>query len=249
MAQFTHYLPKHWKGKLHTQQVKNEYCQLFKLKILIILNELLSILLTPFLLWFQVSSYSSGIIDFFRNYSIHIDGLGYICYFSMFNFEQKDKNMMRDTTNKRKKNKKPKQFIDNKKKIDPDNSDSDSDDSDDGDEMYRQDDKMIKSYRYFLENYQPETATNNTSTKPATSNKGGMATGPSRFSPNGVGASRNPNLRKLNQSIDPSNSLIHEADDSDLNDSIDPESANKLGRSGVLGMLNQFYRQDINKTG
>lgn len=129
VSQFTHYLPSAWNGRLHTVEVKREFCELYTLKIVLIFNELLSLILTPFVLWFRVSRNASAIIDFFREYLVHVDGLGHVCYFAMFNFEEKDKNMMHD--------------LNKKKKKDPDLND------------YYQDDKMIKSYMYFLESYKP----------------------------------------------------------------------------------------------
>lgn len=218
VSQFTHYLPKHWKGKLHTQEVKNEYCELFKLRILIILNEIFSILLTPFLLWFKISNYSSNIIDFFRDYSIHIDGLGYICYFSMFNFEEKEKNMLSQTRKSMsKKSRKTNRNISHDDDYDKDLEEDDDEYSING---FGNDDKMIKSYMYFLESYQPTQSL--------------------REKKNAV-----KNLVKLNNSVDPTKSLIN----SDFSDVMGTSeiSVDKMGRSGVLGMLNQFYKQDINK--
>lgn len=201
VSQFTHYLPSSWQGKLHTLLVKYEYCQLFNLRVLIIFNEILSIILTPFLLWFRISEMSSHIIDFFRDYSIHIDGLGYICYFSMFNFEQKEKNM-------------------NVKRFDDDGPD----------------DKMIKSYMYFLESY---TSPNKPQPKPHSQQQ---PPAESQSKP----ANPTPHKPTVNQamsmtSIDPSSSFMH-----DSSYYLD-EDVGKLGRSGMLGMLNQFYRQDLNK--
>ena len=72
------------------------------MKIIIIINEILSLVLTPFILWFKISHNSGNIIDFYREYSIHVDGLGYVCYFAMFNFEEKDKNMMSDLNKSKK---------------------------------------------------------------------------------------------------------------------------------------------------
>ncbi|POW14207.1 hypothetical protein PSHT_07498 [Puccinia striiformis] len=85
----THYLPNHWYGKLHGLEVFNDFGKLFQLKIIIFVNELMSILLTPFILWFNFDlDRSQKIIDFFREFTIHVDGIGYVCSFSVFDFNR-----------------------------------------------------------------------------------------------------------------------------------------------------------------
>lgn len=156
VSQFTHYLPSSWNGRLHTAEVKREFCELYSLKIIIIFNEILSLILTPFVLWFKVSNSSSSIIDFFREYTIHVDGLGHVCYFAMFNFEEKDKNMMFGMNKKRLRKRTPaksKKDADKPKPNEPDSDETSDEDSDPGLGAFYQDDKMIKSYMYFLESY------------------------------------------------------------------------------------------------
>lgn len=217
--QFTHYLPSSWNGRLHTVGVKNEFCELYCLKIIVILNEILSLVLTPFVLWFRVSQSSSAIIDFFRDYSIHVDGLGYVCYFAMFNFEEKDKNMMASTSKPRRKKKKPAKA-----------RHSDGEESDGGDDhldaegnddpevrAYYQDDKMIKSYMYFLESYGGDKTT-----KKAT-----------------------PSARKPKQEArrSPVESIFESQ--YGFTTRFEPPEAK---RKGVLGMINQFSRQDAGRS-
>lgn len=86
VAEFTHYLPEEWEGQLHTDKVKNEFSKLYDLKIMIIVRELASVVITPFLLWFSLSKSSERIVDFFREFTIHVDGLGYVCTFATFDF-------------------------------------------------------------------------------------------------------------------------------------------------------------------
>lgn len=212
VSQFTHYLPSSWNGKLHSVEVKNEFCELYSLKIIIIVNELLSLILTPFVLWFKVSHNSLAIVDFFRDYSIHVDGLGNVCYFAMFNFEEKDKNMLLN------KPKKPK-----RKEVPPE-----SDDDDDFG-YYHQDDKMIRSYMYFLESYGGNK-------KPAKGNSAGN--GP-RLPP--VQEGQSAGLNKRPQRQPPSTRSL---DSSYTFGSIPEETSELQRRKGVLGMINQFSRQD-----
>lgn len=281
VAQFTHYLPSSWNKKLHTIQVKNEFCQLYCLKIIIIINEILSLVLTPFILWFKISHNSGNIIDFYREYSIHVDGLGYVCYFAMFNFEEKDKNMMSDLNKSKKRRKRMKNKM-NKygktKMVNPilgktvnseiemtkiskselerssDDESGNEQDYDNDEELdylsYKKDDKMIKSYMYFLESYggskQPQPQPPQQQQHPQNQNQT-------------VGGLRN---RNPIQSIDPAIMTGNYYDQQSLNSSIyninykfddsgllQDETMNSSSRKkgGVLGMLNQFYKQDINR--
>ncbi|KAA1135852.1 autophagy protein atg9 [Puccinia graminis f. sp. tritici] len=87
----THYLPSHWYGKLHGLDVYNDFGQLFQLRIVNFLNELMSILLTPFIFWYNFDlDRCQRIIEFFREFTIHVDGIGYVCSFSVFDFNKLD---------------------------------------------------------------------------------------------------------------------------------------------------------------
>lgn len=207
VSQFTHYLPTAWNGRLHTAEVKNRFCELYSLKIIIIINEILSLILTPFVLWFKVSHNSSAIVDFFRDYSIHVDGLGHVCYFAMFNFEEKDKNMLVASRKKPPANPIPQQ--------DP------HDDDDDHDyDYYTQDDKMFRSYMYFLESYGGKKPAPPKSSSHVTRNSGIVE--PSRVP---------PSTRSL-------------GDSSYTFGSIPEEPHEPQRRKGVLGMINQFSKHD-----
>lgn len=241
VAQFTHYLPASWNKKLHTIQVKNEFCELYSLKIIIILHEILSLVLTPYILWAKVSQNSGAIIDFFREYSIHVDGLGYVCYFAMFNFEEKDKNMM--IANKKKNRKKyqkksmrktvrgdndmPKISKSELERSDSENSDDYSDESDEAVDYLStlHDQKMINLYIHFNENYSEVKRVN----KPVDKD------------PLQAGATMEQ--QSLNSSI---YDINYKFDDSGiLQDDMNASTSRRKG--GVLGMLNQFYKQDINR--
>ncbi|ODV77067.1 APG9-domain-containing protein [Suhomyces tanzawaensis NRRL Y-17324] len=288
VSQFTHYLPSSWNGRLHTMGVKNEFCELYSLKIVIIVNEILSLILTPFILWFKVLNNSGAVIDFFRDFSIHVDGLGYVCYFAMFNFEEKDKNMMYDLNKKKphrhrysskskiattKSNRQvtPGEIeLENirpnrneKAKIsDSEASDSDEVASDTGlNNDYYQDDKMIKSYMYFLESYGGTNA-NARVTPPESKPVARKYLAPTPLQAAKIG--EDVNHQALHSQFDPSPSLIypgqgnansllsHSLSESTYNinykfEELDQNEYHKGKKSGVLGMLNQFYKQDINR--
>ena len=86
VIQFTHYEPAHWNDRLHTVEVKEEFSQMYQMKVLVFLEEVLSIFTTPFVLWFILPKCSDRIIDFFREFTVHVDGIGYVCTFAEFRF-------------------------------------------------------------------------------------------------------------------------------------------------------------------
>ncbi|KAJ7286140.1 putative transmembrane protein [Mycena rebaudengoi] len=85
---YTHYMPDEWKGELHSKKIHKEFGQLFAMKVLIFVEELISVVLTPFVLWFSLPNCAPAIIDFFREFTVHVDGRGYVCSFAEFNFER-----------------------------------------------------------------------------------------------------------------------------------------------------------------
>ena len=115
VVRWTHYLPEGWEGKLHSQavsrlilivgvalpiksrmylrrvsddQIHQEFGTMFAMKISIFFTELLSVLLTPFILWFSLPPCAGAIVDFFREFTVHVDGVGYVCSFAVFDFRR-----------------------------------------------------------------------------------------------------------------------------------------------------------------
>ncbi|PWN88153.1 APG9-domain-containing protein [Acaromyces ingoldii] len=82
----THYLPEHWKGRFHSTEVHADFGSLYQLKISIFVSELLSVIVTPFVLYKSLPKSAPAIIDFFREFTVHVDGLGYVCSFAVFDF-------------------------------------------------------------------------------------------------------------------------------------------------------------------
>lgn len=58
------------------------------MKAMIFIQELLSVVLTPLVLWFSLPDCAPAIIDFFREFTIYVDGLGYVCSFAVFDFKR-----------------------------------------------------------------------------------------------------------------------------------------------------------------
>ncbi|OAA54510.1 autophagy protein [Niveomyces insectorum RCEF 264] len=88
VIEYTHYEPDHWKGRLHSYDVKVEFAELYQIKIKIFLEEILSIFFTPLILFTSLPRSSDQIIDFFREFTVHVDGLGYVCSFAVFDFHK-----------------------------------------------------------------------------------------------------------------------------------------------------------------
>jgi autophagy-related protein 9 len=91
----THYCPARWKKQLHSDEVRIEFSALYQMKVIIFLEEILSLLIAPFILWRNSGKRSEMIIDFFRNSTVQVDGLGHLCTFAVFEF-RKSKNVEDD---------------------------------------------------------------------------------------------------------------------------------------------------------
>ncbi|EOD49916.1 putative autophagy protein [Neofusicoccum parvum UCRNP2] len=74
----THYCPTSWRDRLHTDEVRRDFSKLYQVKLVIFFEEVLSMVLTPFVLWYSLPQCSERIVDFFREFTIHVDGLGHI---------------------------------------------------------------------------------------------------------------------------------------------------------------------------
>lgn len=88
VIEYTHYMPGHWEGRLHSTEVKQEFAELYKMKVVIFLEEVMGIITTPMLLLFALPKCSDQIVDFFREFTVHVDGLGYVCSFAVFDFKK-----------------------------------------------------------------------------------------------------------------------------------------------------------------
>lgn len=123
VSQFTHYLPNSWESRYHTLDVKNQFCDLYNLKLILIFKELCSLILLPYILYVSLPNSCDKIIDFFRDFSVHVDGIGYVCSFAMFKLED-NKDHTQST-----------HYTDHDEPVDD------------------KDDKMMKSYLYFVDSY------------------------------------------------------------------------------------------------
>jgi len=88
IAAYTHYYPSHWENKSHTLLVKDEFSELYPYKINLFIMEVLSVILTPLVLCFSLPQSAPAIIDFIRDNSNYVEGLGTVCIFSLFQMEK-----------------------------------------------------------------------------------------------------------------------------------------------------------------
>ncbi|KAM0789914.1 hypothetical protein ACM66B_006755 [Microbotryomycetes sp. NB124-2] len=88
IVEHTHYLPAEWRGKLHSAEVHASFGQLFQMKVALFVQEVLSVIMTPFVLWYTLPECAGSIVDFFREFTVHVDGLGHVCSFAVFDFKR-----------------------------------------------------------------------------------------------------------------------------------------------------------------
>lgn len=160
LSLLTHYSPKSWVGKYHTEDVKQEFCKLYDLRLMILIRELTSLVLTPFILWFSLPQCAGEIVDFFRETTTYVDGLGYVCKYAMVDFnssksfaaspnvkKKPDINLRRAGPKGRSQH--PHVDIENREEISEDELANDTDES-----YGAAAQKMMQSYMYFIDDYQ-----------------------------------------------------------------------------------------------
>ncbi len=64
-----------------------QFAALFQNKIVMFFHELLSVLIAPYIFLVSLPECASRIIDFFREFSLRVDSLGYVCSFAVFDFK------------------------------------------------------------------------------------------------------------------------------------------------------------------
>ncbi|XP_053671785.1 autophagy-related protein 9A [Anopheles nili] len=77
-----HYLPASWRGHAHSSLVRDKFELFFQLKIMYILNELFSPIVAPFVLLTDLRPKSQQLVDFFRNFTVDVVGVGDVCSFA-----------------------------------------------------------------------------------------------------------------------------------------------------------------------
>ncbi|KAJ8512428.1 hypothetical protein OPV22_002862 [Ensete ventricosum] len=87
VIQQTHYMPKKWCGRESSDSVRTEFETLFQYTGMMLLEEMASIFITPYLLIFVVPRHVDDILQFISNFTVYVDGVGDVCSFSLFDFQ------------------------------------------------------------------------------------------------------------------------------------------------------------------
>ncbi|KAJ6225156.1 hypothetical protein RDWZM_003701 [Blomia tropicalis] len=101
IVQHIHYRAHHHPA--HTIQARNAMSNIFVYKSTTIIEELLSPIITPFILIRHLRARSLEIVDFFRVYTLDLADIGDVCSFSQFNFQQNGHRIFNDPTMSNKK--------------------------------------------------------------------------------------------------------------------------------------------------
>lgn len=83
-----HYLPDHWREKAHTSRVRREFSQLFQYRVVHMLEELVSPIVTPLILIFRLRFKALDIVDFYRNFTVEVVGVGDVCSFAQMDIRK-----------------------------------------------------------------------------------------------------------------------------------------------------------------
>lgn len=83
-----HYSPDSWKRHPESTSVRNELKNLFPTRYQLFLRELIGLILNPYILYYSLPKNAEELVEFFREFSVQVDGLGYVCSFALFDFER-----------------------------------------------------------------------------------------------------------------------------------------------------------------
>lgn len=83
-----HYSPEAWKRHPESISVREELKDLFPSRYQLFGRELVGLLLNPFILYYSLPKNAEELVEFFREFSVQVDGLGYVCSFALFDFER-----------------------------------------------------------------------------------------------------------------------------------------------------------------
>ncbi|XP_076253766.1 autophagy-related protein 9 isoform X2 [Rhynchophorus ferrugineus] len=84
----THYLAGDWQGLAHTAPVRARFQQVFQYRFAALLEEFLSPILTPYFLLRYVYPRTLDFVDFFRNFTISVVGVGDVCSFAQMDIRK-----------------------------------------------------------------------------------------------------------------------------------------------------------------
>ena len=88
VAEHTHYFPEHWRGNCNTVEVRDEFLSIFKFKAQLFAEEIIAVLFAPFTLCCAMPAAADRILDFIRNHTEDVEGIGSVCGYSLFAFDR-----------------------------------------------------------------------------------------------------------------------------------------------------------------
>ncbi|KAF9618257.1 hypothetical protein IFM89_000892 [Coptis chinensis] len=88
VVRHTHYMPKRWRCNENSDVIRADFETLFQYTGMMLLEEMASILLTPYLLLFVVPTRVGDILQFISDFTVDVEGVGHVCSFSVFDFER-----------------------------------------------------------------------------------------------------------------------------------------------------------------
>eukprot|EP01018_Ginkgo_biloba_P034498 Gb_31273 [translate_table: standard] len=87
VAQHTHYMPKSWRGAENSDYVRTEFEALFQYTGMMLLEEMVSIFVTPYVLFFILPKRVDDMSQFIVDFTVSVEGVGDVCSLSVFDFE------------------------------------------------------------------------------------------------------------------------------------------------------------------
>jgi hypothetical protein len=88
VASLTHFMPPTWIRKCRSRAVYSSFLQLYQTKVSIFISEVVSVLVVPFVLFFSLPRCCDEIVEFVREFTTHVDGLGHVCTYSQFDMKR-----------------------------------------------------------------------------------------------------------------------------------------------------------------
>jgi autophagy-related protein 9 len=87
IAEHTHCFPEEWRGKAHTHAVRDAFARAFRYKAWLFFDEVTSVVFAPLVLCFSLPSSAPTILEFIRENTVDVDGLGSVLGHSLFDFD------------------------------------------------------------------------------------------------------------------------------------------------------------------
>eukprot|EP00842_Homolaphlyctis_polyrhiza_P005352 jgi/Hompol1/5818/HPOL_004766-RA len=88
----THYFPDEWRTRAHTNEARSSLTSMEPLSMHATCSCQSKIhekmVFAPIILYYSLPPCAPAIVDFFREFSVHVDSIGYVCSFAVFDFKR-----------------------------------------------------------------------------------------------------------------------------------------------------------------